>query len=168
MTTKADRTRHSRESLSPSQLVAAQLVAGGMKDDDAATVAGVTRQTVNGWRNDDLRFIAEVNRVRRGMFSESRERLRALSLKAVDTLDRAMEGGSVPAAVAVLKAVATIGEPEAPTTTEGLLRVRAEELVDQEDAATPMNLIDSLTTKSLDNRAERVAEAMDRIRGEGR
>ncbi len=48
---------------------------------------GVTRQTVNGWRNHDPAFIAALNARRLDIWSGAADRLRALLPKAVAALD---------------------------------------------------------------------------------
>ena len=170
--TKADISRHSRgtDTLSAAQATAAELVAQGKNDIEAAAAAGVSRQTVNGWRHDSPAFIAQVNLIRRELWGDSRERLRALSEKVVGVLDKAMDAPplqALPAALATLKAVAAMQAPSGPTTPDAVLKSMAEARVNAEDAATPMTELDRLTAAMDDDRPRRVTEMMERLRREG-
>jgi DNA-binding XRE family transcriptional regulator len=59
----------------------------GKSDRATAEVVGVTRQTINEWRNNDVLFIATLNRERSDLWKESRERLKDLTSQAVDVLE---------------------------------------------------------------------------------
>ncbi len=130
---KTDGTRHFEAlALSAPQAAAVELVALGRNDTDAAKAAGVTRQTVNGWRNHDPAFIAAVNARRRELWEEAQDRLRGLATKALDVLAGALEADpatALPAAVQVLKALKIYGAvdaPTGPTTAEAVLAQQAE------------------------------------------
>lgn len=168
--TKPDRSRQS-DDLSPAQSVAVDLIAEGRNDSEVAEAVKVTRQTVNEWRHHHPAFVAAVNARRREAWEDSRDRLRHLSTKAVGVLERCMEHPlspkGLPAALAVLKAVAALPAPAGPVTPEGVLRAVAEARVSAEDAAIPMGKVDSLLAEMGEDRPRRVAEMMERIRREG-
>lgn len=168
--TKADRTRHSQEpdTLTAPQAVAVELVAQGKNDADAATAAGVSRQTVNEWRHRNPAFIAAVNAARFEMYAAPRERLRSLASKAVGVLEKAMDAPPItalPAAVATLKAVASLPAPKGSVTPDAVLRELAEARVSAEEAAIPKSELDFLLDEQ--DRAPRVKAMMELMRREG-
>lgn len=131
--TKGDETGHSEApALSAPQAAAVELLAVGKTDTEAAEAIGVTRQTVNGWRNHDPAFLAAVNARRRELWEETHDRLRGLATKALDVLAGALEGepeSALPAAVHVLKALGIYGSvqaPGGPVTEEAVLIAQAE------------------------------------------
>ena len=103
-----------RGALSTNHLNAIDLLVLGRSDRDVAEQVEVSRETVTRWRNDNPHFIAELNRKRQALWHGDHDRLRALVGKALDTLEQAVEGGDVKAAIAILKAVKLYGSVEAP------------------------------------------------------
>jgi len=99
---KADKTRHA---LSIEQLNAVDLLVTGKSDREVAEVVGVSRQTVCGWRLYDPYFQAELNKRRKEVWGASVDRLRSLLPKALEVLERELEGGdnSLRAALRVLE-----------------------------------------------------------------
>ena len=77
--------------LRPKQHIAVNLILQGLRDQEVAEAVGVTRQTVNQWRNRDPVFIAELNRRRRTVWEEEADRVRALSYEAVSVLSGLMK-----------------------------------------------------------------------------
>lgn len=106
--------------LTPQQEAAVDLLAAGRTVTDAAEAIGVVRQTVSGWLNQHPGFRAALNARRRDLWAEHSDRLRGLLPKALDVLAVGLEGGSLQAAVAVLKAAGLHGlnAPAGPTTAE--------------------------------------------------
>ena len=162
-----------QDRLTAPQAAAVELVALGRNDTDTAKAAGVTRQTVNGWRNHDPAFVAAVNAKRRELWEETHARLRGLAVKALDVLAGALEADpatALPAAVQVLKALkiyGTIDAPEGPTSALGVLADRARANAQEILAAMPPDL-DPLEA-ILGERAElaRLAgEEYDRLKAE--
>jgi hypothetical protein len=96
--TKADETRHV---LSVAQLNAVDLLVVGKTDQEAAEAVGVTRQTVNGWRNAHPYFQAELNRRRQELWGVSVDQLRALLPRAVAVLAEELDRGEARGRVAV-------------------------------------------------------------------
>jgi hypothetical protein len=88
--TKADESRHG---LSVVQLNAVDLLAAGKTDQATAEAVGVTRQTVNGWRNANPWFQAALNARRQDLWGVSVDQLRALLPRAVAVLAEELEGG---------------------------------------------------------------------------
>ena len=172
--TKPDETRHfEAPPLSAPQAAALELVALGKNDTDTAAAAGVTRQTVNGWRNHDPAFIAAVNARRRELWEETHDRLRGLAVKALDVLAGALESDpatALPAAIQVLKALKVYGEvgaPQGPTSALGVLADRARASADEKLAAMPPDLDPLETILRRQGEASRLAgEEYDRLKAE--
>ena len=87
MPTQADR---SGQVLSIAQLNAIDCLAAGQTDAETAEAVGVTRQTINVWRNHHPGFIAALNARRLGIWGAAADRLRALLPVALTTLEKAL------------------------------------------------------------------------------
>lgn len=133
----------------------------GASDSEAAEHAGVSRETLNRWKNTRPSFAAELNR-RRAMIWESQvEALRALVPKAVRALEAGLDDDDVRtrmrAASLVLKAVGISAEPLAPPDARAAPQVP--EKVQQQwanvDRRTPL-LVER--TAEIDKRLIREAE----------
>ncbi|HZZ43137.1 MAG TPA: hypothetical protein VFE58_09375 [Tepidisphaeraceae bacterium] len=74
--------------LTTRQLNAIPLILAGQSDSDVAESVGVRRESVNRWRNQHPRFIAELNRQRHLLHSATADRYHALLLQAMDVLER--------------------------------------------------------------------------------
>jgi hypothetical protein len=96
--TKPDRTG---QELSIAQLNAVDLLVTGKTEQETAEVVGVTRQTVNGWRNGNPYFQAALNRRRQELWGVSVDQLRALLPRAVAVLAEELDGGNDRAGVAL-------------------------------------------------------------------
>src|ERR687893_747972 len=90
MPTKPDITGHFERDLSVAKANAIDLLVCGATDQEAAEAVGVTRQTVNGWRNHDPEFIAALNTRRLDVWGGAADKLRALLPTALDTLRAAL------------------------------------------------------------------------------
>ena len=92
----------------PQRLAIAELLAGAT-DEQAAKAAGVTRQTVNTWRNHDPEFAAELNRRRSELWEGHTDRLRTLVGAALGVVTDDLQNGDQEAkrqaAWAVLKLI---------------------------------------------------------------
>ena len=114
--------------LSDAQRQAIALLLEGKRDAEVGEAVGVTRETVNRWRNSDDGFMVELNKARQELWGSHRERLRSLVGRALDELGRELDGEhGYQAAVQVLKAVGLYGNvkaPYGPTTLEALERER--------------------------------------------
>jgi hypothetical protein len=105
---KAGKTRHA---LSIEQLNAVDLLVTGKSDREVAEAVGVSRQTVCGWRLYDPYFQAELNKRRKEVWGASLDKLRSLLPKALEVVERELEGGnnSLSAALKVLQMVNIAG-----------------------------------------------------------
>jgi hypothetical protein len=89
--------------LSQQQMNAIGLIMEGKSDRAVAESIGVTRQTVNEWRNQDVIFIAALNKERVELWAEARERLKSLTGQAVDVLGRQLESNDPKIALAAAR-----------------------------------------------------------------
>ena len=77
--------------LNPEQEKAIALILTGQTDQAIGEAVGVTRQTINGWRNHNPDFMAILNQQRATIWEGSIERLRGLASGAIDVLEDALE-----------------------------------------------------------------------------
>ena len=100
--------------LQPEQEKAIALILTGQTDQAIGEAVGVTRQTVNGWRNHHPDFMAILNQQRAAIWEGSIERLRGLASGAIDTLEAALDDEDPKearaAAVHLLKACGLYGQ----------------------------------------------------------
>lgn len=96
--TKPDQTR---QELSIAQLNAIDLLVTGKTDQEVSEAIGMSRQTVNGWRNANPYFQAALNRRRRELWGVTVDQLRALLPRAVAVLAEELDGGTDRAGVAL-------------------------------------------------------------------
>lgn len=115
---------HKTAQLTVSQENAIDALILGNTDREAGEKAGVARETVTRWRNDNADFIAELNRRRSALWAASHDRLRSLVAKAVDVLEQALTVGDTRAAVEVLKATGTYGNIQPPNGPQDAPSVR--------------------------------------------
>lgn len=116
--------------LTPQQEAAVDLLATGQTVTDTAAAVGVSRQTVSGWLNQDFAFQATLNLRQHELWAGLSARLRTMLPKALATLEAALDGGDMRAALAVLKLAAV---PVAPSgaTDAGDLEAEAAERVSE-------------------------------------
>ncbi len=146
--TKPDKIRQ----LSQEQMNAIEHLLQGKSDRAVSEAAGVSRQTVWGWRNNDVLFIAELNRQRSEMWQEAHQRLKSLANRALDVVELQLDSGdpkaSLAAAKYILQGTRLLGDSElpksGPTTPEAIImeRLRSEarfELM-EEDKKKPRSL----------------------------
>jgi hypothetical protein len=166
-TTKPDKIRQ----LSIEQENAVEHLLQGRSDRAAAEAAGVSRQTVWEWRNNDPLFIAELNRQRFEMWQEARERLKSLANRALDVVELQLDSGDPKSALAaakyVLQGTRLLGETElrlgGPTTPEGVImeRLRGEaskELAPKIKQRYPFD-IDQYETYKIEEEIEALAKS---------
>ena len=89
--------------LSPVQVKVLAELLTGKTITDAATAAGVARVTVHAWLREDFAFQAAWNRDRQELRRENYARLERLAGKAVDCLEKAIDGDDVKAALEIVK-----------------------------------------------------------------
>jgi transposase-like protein len=109
-----------RWNLSVQQQAAADLLALGNNVTTVAEQVGVARQTVSEWLNQNRAFEAAVNQRRQELWDNATNRLRALLPDALEVLAQGLKGGSIKAAIEVLKAAGLHGlhKPEGPTNPQ--------------------------------------------------
>ena len=106
--------------MSVEQMNAIDLLALGKTDQETAAAVGVTRQTVNKWRNHDTRFEDSLNERRRELWSGNADALRAMVSRALEVLTEDMKADDLrlrqAAAVQILRAAGMygLGAPEGP------------------------------------------------------
>jgi hypothetical protein len=169
--TKPDKTRQ----LSIEQESAIEHLLQGKSDRAVAEAVGVARQTIWEWRNNDILFIATLNRERAELWKESRERLKDLTGQAVDVLEQQLGNGDPKVALAaarhILQGNKLLGGSDVPkaglTTPEAIImeRLRSEarnELVEEERKSDPYSKFDPLRDiyeSSLNERVEDLAQS---------
>ena len=89
--------------LSERQELAIDYILQGLTDKEVAEKVGVTRQTVNEWKNKNSAFIAELNRKKKMLYEAIMQRLINLSSKALETVEREIDNGNWKLAFEVLK-----------------------------------------------------------------
>lgn len=93
--TKALTTRQSElAELTEEQCRAVMLALSGATDESIAAAVGVTRQTVNGWRNAHPAFIARLNAERAAVIEAARGELRGALSRAADVVLSALDNGN--------------------------------------------------------------------------
>lgn len=107
---KADKSRQ----LNTKQENAINMILQGSTDNEVADSIGVSRQTVNDWKNNNYHFIAELNRRRQEIWNIQLEYFRSLMAKALSVLEEDLQDQSdkklrQQAAVHVLKGVGVYG-----------------------------------------------------------
>ena len=119
MTTKAD--TYETHKLTSKQQQAVILLASGKTITAAAEAVKVSRQTVSEWLNHNSAFVAELNSYRQELWKAEVERLRSLIPKALDVLERELEGkNALKAASQILKSAGLgyVGGPRGETKAE--------------------------------------------------
>ena len=172
-TTNPDKTRQ----LSIEQQSAIEHLLLGKSDKAVGEAVGVARQTIWGWRNNDILFMATLNRERFELWKESRERLKDLAGQAVDVLEQQLGSEDPKIALAaarhILQGNKLLGGSEVPkaglTTPEAIImeRLRSEarkELVKEEREADPYGVskldpLRDIYNSDLDERVEDLARS---------
>jgi hypothetical protein len=124
--------------------LAITVLLAGKTDQEAATAAGVARETICRWRSSCPFFEAEFNKRRQEIWLGHKERLRSLIGKAIDAIEVALEKGDASVALKILscgRGLDTIQSPEGPTDPKAILRCEAYERARREFDA---NLVDGL------------------------
>jgi transcriptional regulator with XRE-family HTH domain len=118
--------------LSTQQELALLALVGGATQSEAAERAGVARETVCRWLQDDPEFVAGLNRARKDIWDASIDRLRLLALKSTEVLAKLMESDDprirLNAAQTALKAAGLEGlpAPDEPLDAEHIKRATRE------------------------------------------
>jgi len=163
-TTKSDKIRQ----LSQEQLNAIEHLLQGKSDRAVAEAVGVSRQTICGWRNNDVLFIAELNRQRMELWGEARQRLKSLANRALDVVEQQLDSGdpkvSLAAARYILQGTRLLGDSElpesGPTTPEDVLmpRLRRDARKELEPTQPRVNPFDSYADEKFEKKVDALAE----------
>lgn len=161
--TNSDRFRQ----LTQQQMNAIGLIMEGKSDRAVAEAVGVTRQTVNEWRNRDIIFIAALNKERIELWREARERLKSLTAQAVDVLGRQLESSDPKIALAaarhILQVNNLLGGMDAPkvglTDPEAIImeRLRSEARVEVGEEYRKKHPYSSLNLDPLSREIDEIA-----------
>lgn len=76
--------------LTPDQIKAVPHFLAGKKGTEIAKAVGVTPQTICAWKKNP-EFYAYINRLHQEHLDEARDKMRALSLKAIQTMERILD-----------------------------------------------------------------------------
>ena len=87
---KRDKERQKSLELTVEQLNAIDLLVTGASDREVAEKVGVSRQTVTNWRLHNLAFQAELHRLRKEIWGNSKDRIMSLVPKAIDRLEKSL------------------------------------------------------------------------------
>ena len=171
--TKSDKIRQ----LSQEQMNAIEHLLQGKSDRAVAEAVGMSRQTIWEWRNNDILFIATLNRERFELWKGSRERLKDLTGQAIDVLEQQLGNDDPKIALAaarhILQGNKLLGGSDVPkaglTTPEAIImeRLRSEarkELVKEEREADPYGVskldpLRDIYNSDLDERVEDLARS---------
>lgn len=77
--------------LNDKQLKAIEHIINGLSDGEVAELVGVTRETVNTWKNQNHDFIAELNKRRNSISITIQDKQRELVTKAYKVLDKHLD-----------------------------------------------------------------------------
>ena len=114
------------DTLSPAQVKVLAELLTGKTITAAAAAAGVERATVHRWLREDFAFQAAWNRDRQELHREAFARLERLAAKAVDCLEKAIDGGDVKAALIVAKGMGILAPQRVGSGDAGELAAEAE------------------------------------------
>lgn len=81
----------------------------GKTDAEIGQEIGVSRETVNTWRNNDPEVIAEINKQIQAIGDRMRARLVKLTGKAFDLVDKKLDDGDIQTALSVLRLLERTG-----------------------------------------------------------
>jgi hypothetical protein len=153
--------------LSPAQAQAIELLLLGHTDSDMAARLDRDRATIAQWRTAHPLFQATLARRRAEMWEAPQHKLLALALKAVENLGQAIDGGDVPASLALLKCLGlwgvapVLGEQDPHTR----LRAQARAQVSREGVLEDPRL-EALKQLANPHWAERLAAAQEALEQE--
>jgi AcrR family transcriptional regulator len=112
--------------LAPRQQAAMEMLLTGKSVADSARSAGVSRITLHRWLRKDAAFRAAYNQWRDELQESCRSRLEALTDKAADAIEKALETGDARTALQLLKSLGLIQQrPIGPTDPEEIREYQA-------------------------------------------
>jgi hypothetical protein len=111
-----------RSGLTAIQELALEHITSGVSIADAARAARVDRRTLHRWIRDDARFAAAYNAWRREVVDSGRARVLAMSNRALDAMNAAIEKGDTRVALQVAKASGALDAQKPGLTDADTLR----------------------------------------------
>lgn len=144
---------HKRLHLSPKQLQAIQEIIKGKTDSEVAREVGVSRKTINHWRNDNPFFQAELNVCREEAFRAFVSNYQQLFEESFKTVKNAIAGGDVKTAkwfieqlgpISAIKNRIQLEEPSGQKDPNVILKVRARQLAEMRVGEKPKTFEDLL------------------------
>lgn len=79
------------KTLNEKQIKAIGFILNGLTDRETAEKVGVSRETVNTWRNKDYNFKAELNRQRNIITAALQDKQREILIKAYTVLEKSLD-----------------------------------------------------------------------------
>jgi transposase-like protein len=108
------------DNLAAHQQATLELLVTGKSIAETARSAGVSRMTIHRWLKHDPVFRAAYNQWHEQLRESCRSRLQAMTDKAADALEKALEAGDARSALQLLKGMGMIKErPAEPTEYDG-------------------------------------------------
>ena len=126
-----------KDGVSDKQEMAIDLVMVGLSDGEIAKRAGVSRKTINKWRNHDLDFRAVLAERRKALREQHQDELSGMVSEAIGVMREAMREGEIPtrlrAAQAVLRmsGLQTAMQTETPLSKEEIIREYLIEIINE-------------------------------------
>lgn len=148
--TKPDNILH----LTEKQQIAIKEILQGKTDGEVATIIGVTRQTVNQWRNENPFFQAALNKRQKEAWEEFMQVYRDLLTSSVQTIKTAIVDGDVKTAKwfvelvgldMVIRRNIDIEAPVGLTDPDDILMLKARKLAENEIEKELNNPFDNIT-----------------------
>ena len=112
--------------ISAAQLRAIEMLLTGMPVTKIAQKLSIDRKTLYEWRKNPV-FQAEYNRRMMEASEAMDQRLRRLSEKAIDVVEKHLDEGSLQAATALLKLAATMPKPKLEVDPQKILKRKVED-----------------------------------------
>jgi len=133
-------SEETQSNLTDKQRLAVAHLVQGLSDAEVAEKVGVTRETVNRWRNSDDGFLLALNAARAEVWRDAHDKLRALVCDAVTVLQGSIrsEAPDVKVALAILR-LAGFKDVGAPTGA-----VTLAELENERRRAEMARILDSM------------------------
>lgn len=79
------------EKLNDKQLKAINFILSGLTDQETADKVGVSRETVNTWKNKNYNFKAELNKRRNALTTALQDKQREILVKAYKVLEKSLD-----------------------------------------------------------------------------
>ncbi len=120
--------KEGREALTPQQIAALERLLAGETVKAVAEAVKIDRSTLHRWLREDFEFQAALNRGKRELALSVQARLLSITHKAAQTVEKAVDEGSLIASLAVLKGTGALSRMPVTTGSDNpeVLRQNAE------------------------------------------